>query len=306
MDLPNDDALRFIVSTYARLRAAHGESIGDPTLLQPTAAFFPDQFRPDAPSVARLLRRMIGYAPVADDLTVELALLAPEEPLAGGCGSLACGSSGGTDANALEAQQLDGGYRVSVPVTHLGNPDVLTASLARSVGAIVLHEAGEPGEGKTSEIAAVMCGFGVLLANGAAIWGKSCGGLRMVQATVLTVDELAVALAIFAAVHRRKASQAREHFGATQREAFDLAHDWVESNPMLIDVLRARPAMLEAGLFDMEPVRGALGRWLHKRRQERHARAEAAPSPPPMTDEKRRRLEEAKALVDEVFGEADV
>jgi hypothetical protein len=150
-----------------------------------------------------------------------------------------------------------------------------------------------------------MCGFGVLLANGAAIWGKSCGGLRMVQATVLTVDELAVALAIFAAVHRRKASQAREHFGATQREAFDLAHDWVESNPMLIDMLRARPAMLEAGLFDMEPVRGALGRWLHKRRLERHARSEAAPSPPPMTDERRRRLEEAKALVDEVLGEAD-
>jgi hypothetical protein len=52
MDLPNDDALRFIVSTYARLRAAHGESIGDPTLLQPTAEFFPDEFRSDAPSVA--------------------------------------------------------------------------------------------------------------------------------------------------------------------------------------------------------------------------------------------------------------
>jgi hypothetical protein len=73
----------------------------------------------------------------------------------------------------------------------------------------------------------------------------------------------------------------------------------------LIDMLRARPAMLEAGLFDMEPVRGALGRWLHKRRLERHARSEAAPSPPPMTDERRRRLEEAKALVDEVLGEAD-
>jgi hypothetical protein len=305
MDLPDDETLRFIVSTYARLRAAHGESIGEPTLLQPTAQFFPDEFRSDAPSVASLLRRMIGYAPLAGDLTVEVALLAPDEPHGGGCGSIACGSGGGAGSIALDAEEIEAGYRVSVPVTHLGNADVLTASLARSVGALVLHEAGEPAESKTSEIAAVTCGFGVLLVNGAAVWAKSCGGLRMARATVLAVDELAVVLAIFVAVHRRKASEARKHLGATQREAFDLAHDWVESNPTLVDMLRARPAMLEAGLFDMEPLRGALGRWLHKRGLERQARSQAAPSRPAMTDERRRRLEEARALVDEALGEAD-
>ena len=64
-------------------------------------------------------------------------------------------------------------------------------------GALVLHEAGEESTmatGPEAEIAAVACGLGVLLANGASVWAKSCGGLRMAQATVLSVEEAAVAL----------------------------------------------------------------------------------------------------------------
>ncbi len=92
----------------------------------------------------------------------------------------------------------------------------------------------------------------------------------------------------------------RRHLETTQRAAFDVAHDWVESNPMLLEELRDRPQILEGGVFDVEPVRGVIGRWFHKRRLEREMRAVAtAPPPIAMTDDKQRRLREARALVDE-------
>jgi hypothetical protein len=199
-------------------------------------------------------------------------------------------------------QELDDGYRVIVAVNDVANPDVLTTSLARSVGALVLHEAGLDAESGEEEIAATACGLGVLLANGAAVWAKSCGGLRMAQATVLSVEEAAVALALFAAVHGVKASAVRAHLGATQREAFDLAEAWAESNPLLVETLRDRPELLESGAFSTEPVRGLVGRWLHKRKVDKEMVAPPSVSAPlPLTDDKRRRLEEARALVDEVF-----
>jgi len=308
MELPTEDALRWIVRTYASLRAAHGEAIGTPALVQPTGEFFPDPFQRDAASVERLLRRMMSYTPLAEDLGVEMAFLAPDEDHSGGCGSAACGTGGGSGAGANPlVQELDDHYRVFVAVTDVGNPDVLTASLARTVGALLRHEAGEEVDdsaGPASEIAAVACGLGVLIASGAAVWAKSCGGLRMAQATVMSVEEAAVALALFVAVHGIKPSAAASNLGATQREAFDLAVAWTESNPDLVEALRDRPEFLESGLFQMEPVRGLLGRWLHKRSVDKERPPAVAASGPaaPVSEDKRRRLEEARALVDEVLG----
>jgi hypothetical protein len=286
-------------------------------LVQPTGDFFPDEFRPDAPSVTRLLRRMMSYAPLAEDLGVELAFLEHAGDHAGGCGSLACGSGGSGGGRAAAAgapsvEELEDHYRVFVAVNDVAQADVLTTALARNVGALVLHEAGEEVDVEelagASEIAAVACGLGVLLANGSAVWAKSCGGLRMAQATVLPVEETAVALALFVAVHGLKASQARAHLGATQREALDLAFTWTDSNPLLVETLRDRPALLEGGAFEIEPVRGMLGRWLHKRKLDKemsghvNVNVSATAAAPPLSEEKRRRLEEARALVDEVLG----
>ncbi|HEX3346136.1 MAG TPA: hypothetical protein VHS09_16245 [Polyangiaceae bacterium] len=302
MDLPPDDALRWIVRTYARLRAHHGEAFARPALLQPTGEFFPDEFHLDAPSVERLLRRLVGYSPVADDVGIELAFVEASHEGGGGCGSSACGPAGAPSARP-SVQELDDGYRVFVAVNDVGNPDLLTTSLARAVGGLVLHEAGEEAAAGEDEIAAVACGFGVLLATGASVWAKSCGGLRMAQATTLSVEELTVALALFAGVHDVKPADARAHLGATQREAFDMALAWAESNPLLLETLRDRPALLESGLFDLEPVRGLVGRWLHKRKLDRELRAPvAAPARAPVSEDKRRRMEEARALVDEVLG----
>jgi hypothetical protein len=306
MDLPTEEALRGIVSTFAHLRAAHGEAIGAPALVQPTADFFPDEFRADAPSVARLFGRLVDHSPLAEGLAIELAFVAPEEGGGGGCGSGACGVGGGAgQTRGSNVRELDHGYRVLVSAADVAQADLLVTSLARSVGALVLHEADEVVDPWTSEIAAIVCGFGVLLANGASVWAKGCGGLRMAQATTLSVEEVSVALALFAAVHGCKASQVRRHMGVTQRAAFDVAHDWVDSNPMLIEALRDRPGSLESGVFDLEPVRGLLGQWLHRRSVERALRARPRHAAPAMTEARRRRVEEVNALFEEVAREGE-
>jgi hypothetical protein len=239
---------------------------------------------------------MLGYAPLSDELHVELALLMPEEGQGGGgCGSAACGPGVARGPAGMNVQELDDGYRVMVSASDLGNADVLATSLARSIGSLVLLEAGEPLEADASEIAAVACGFGVLLANGASVWAKSCGGLRMAQATMLPVEQIAVALALFVAIDGRGSAGARRHLGATQREAFELAWDWVESNPLTIESLRDEPRRLESGVLDLEPVRGVLGQWLHKRKLEKAMRVQPKATEP-MTEERRRRLERMKEV----------
>jgi hypothetical protein len=301
--LPDQGVLREIVASYARLRAAHGEAIGECALLQPTGEFFPDAFAPDAQGVARLLGRMLTYAPLASDLPLELTFVDAGEGEGGGCGSGACGSGGGGGARTRLVQDLGDRYRVSVAAADVANPVLLTTSLARAIGELVLYEAGEvaadvdPAE---SEVAGAVCGFGVLLASGAAVWAKACGGLRVTRATVLSVEEATVALALFVAVSGTDASDARRHLDTTQREAFDFAWEWAESNWMLVERLRDRPSVLAEGAFELEPLRGPIGRWLHKRRLDRALRAPAPPRAP-ISDAKRRHLEEAKALVEEAF-----
>ena len=97
----------------------------------------------------------------------------------------------------------------------VSDPVVLASSLARSVGGIVLGEAGEEPagveHGALSEVAAAMCGFGVLLTSGACVYTKSCGGLRAHRATHLDVASHATALALFLRLHDVKPGAARRH-----------------------------------------------------------------------------------------------
>src|SRR5260370_8779239 len=152
MELPNDDGLRWIVSNYGRFHARHRGSIGTPDLVLPNAEFFPDEFRRDGPSVARLLRRLIHYAPVRDDLEIELAFVEPDADGAGGCGSLACGSGSTAAGRGLNVQEVDVGYRVLVEAAALPNAEPLTGSLSRAVGALVLHEAHDPVDAPPSQL----------------------------------------------------------------------------------------------------------------------------------------------------------
>lgn len=311
MDLPPDDALKALLARFARLLAAHGDAFVDAELLEPSGKHFPDEFSLDAPSIVRLLRRMIGYAPLDEQLPVDVEFLEPDASPGGGCGSGACGT--GARAATTDDGIVDMGdrYRVKVDVATVGHPVLLTASLARSVGALVLAEADErvpSGEaGARAELAAVASGFGLLLLNGAAVYVKSCGGVRMHQATHLPVEDLGVLVALFLKARGLKPSAARPHLETTQREALDAALRWADSNERLMRTLREQPALLEDGVFEMEPVRGLLGRVMARRRVASEAAAFTAPVTrrPPRTEAEQRRIAEMQALVDEALAETE-
>lgn len=274
MELPREDALRWIVSRYAGLLSRHGEGIGTPELVQPTGEYFPDAFTRTGDGVARLLGRLLEYAPVRDGLPVRLAFL--EEPgseeacgTGGGCGTGGCGPKVAEGQLRDRVVELDDGYLVELPVEAVSHPVTLTATLARSVGTIVLAEAGEEVLGAElggmSELAAVVSGFGVLIASAAHVYGKSCGGARVSRHTHLALEETAVLLALFARLNGVKPGSARAHLEVTQREAFGEADDWVSSNPALVTQLRTRPEILEAGMFRVEETKGFFGKLMARR-----------------------------------------
>jgi hypothetical protein len=310
MELPHDDALRWIVSKYGSIVAAYGEVIGEPELLQPTGEHFPDEFTLDAESVVRLLERMIGYSPVDEETTVGVRFLEQEEKAGGGgCSSGACGT-GGAKGSAVRDPVVEtkDGYLVDVAVADVGNATLLTTSLARSVGGLVLLEGGEEVRsaelGALSEMAAIATGFGVLLLEGAYVYGKSCGGVRVHQATSLSLMEVSIALALFTRVHDLKLGAVRKNLGTTQTEAFDHAIEWVDSNEAIVAMLRDADdgaKVLADGFFTIEPVRGVLGRLFGKKKE---SFTIEAPKPArTRTPEQQKKLDEARALVEEALGE---
>jgi hypothetical protein len=271
MELPHEDDLRWIVSRYAHLRAEHGEAVGVPDLIEPTGEYFPDTFAPSAEGVSVLLKRMLTYAPVGGQIPIELAFAEAEGGGGGGgCGTGGCGTGGGGGekgapvAEALPHAQGEG-YRLIMPVRDVGDPVLLATSLARCVGGMVLGEAGEEvAEAErlaTAELAATaLCGFGLLQLCGACVYTKSCGGLRAHQGTRLDVASSAVALALFLRVHDVKPGSARRHLETTQREAFDEALRWVDSNLKIVNALRTHPESLADGVFAIEETKGILAR----------------------------------------------
>lgn len=308
MDLPSEDSLRWIVTRYAGLRAAHGEAFDDPELLEPTGRHFPDEFKGDAASVRALFERMLSYAPVSEDLGFDVSVAPATGTGGGGCGTGACGTGGAKASGLGRVMELGDRYVVELGAGDVTHPVLLAASLARSVGGIVLSEAGEEIDtadlAAMSEIASAMSGFGVLLMAGSALYAKGCGGLKMHRATQLSVEELAIALALFVKVHAKKPSAARAQLDTTQREAFDEAMRWADSNEVLIAKLRHAPAELADGIFTIEPIRGLFGRFLAKRRADEELPPDlAAPISKRVerTEEERRRIAETKALVDEAL-----
>jgi hypothetical protein len=309
MEFPSPDDLRGLVIEYARFRAAHGEAIGTPELVQPTGEYFPDAFSLTPEGVGATLRRMLHYAPVSDGLDLELAFVEDEGSGGGGCGTGACGDGKGGGVAAPVGEALargDGAYRVLVAVRDVPNAVMLTTSLARSVGGIVLGEAGEPAEGEgrglLAEIAASACGFGLLLTSGACVYTKSCGGLRAHQSTFLPVGSHAVLLALFCHVHDVKPGAARAHLETTQTELFDEAVRWAGSNPALLEALSLHPESLVDGVFPLEQTKGFLSRLFGAKPAKALEPAAAPVSRRARTPEQERRLAEAKAMVDDALG----
>ena len=312
----SDDALRSIVAHLAHLRAEYGEVLGADAhldLVEPTGDYFPDAFALEPAAIDRLMRRMMTYAPLAADLEVQVVFVEPEGEGAGGggCGTGACGpgdKSPGKQIMKGGAAETEDGYAVVIASGDVGEPKLLTASLARSMGRLVLFEADEEVdprvEGALSELTAVACGLGVILLNGASIYKKGCGGVRQHQGTFLGVDELALACALFVRVTDRKAGSVRRHLAVTQREAFDSALDWVDGQPKLVRALTKDPESLADGIFSLEEKKGLLSRLLSSKKPADDV--DALMTAPPRvakerTEEERRRLAETKALVEEAL-----
>lgn len=307
MDLPPEDTLRWLVARYAHMRAEFGEFLDDAKLVQPDESHFPDEIKLDPDGIGTLFRRVLSYLPVADDVEFELAFVESEGAArAGGCGTGACGTGGTAEMAHGTVVDLGDRYGVAVPIACVSDPVLLTAALARAAGSVLLFEAGEepdPGElGALSEIAAAAAGLGVLLASGAAHYKKGCGGMRVHRGTHLAVEETAIALALFVRAHDVKTSEARRHLEATQREAFDEALRWVDSNPEIVTALRETPQMLVDGVFQIQETKSVLGRLLARRK------VQAVPADAPISRAKRerspeeeRRLAEARALVEEAL-----
>jgi hypothetical protein len=312
----SDDALRSIVAHLAHLRAEYGEVLSDPDLVEPNGEYFPDAFALEPAAIDRLMRRMMTYAPLAADLDVKVAFVEPEEQAAGGggCGSGACGpgdKSAGSQVTKGGAVETAEGYAVVIATGDVAEPKLLTASLARSMGRLVLFEAGEEVdprvEGALSELTAVACGLGVILLNGAALYKKACGGMRRHQGTFLGVEELALACALFIRATDRKPASVRRHLEITQREAFDLALAWVDGQPKLVRALTKDPESLADGIFSLEEKKGLFSRLLASKKPEEDDPIAAMGAPRPAkerTDEERRRIAETKALVEEALQES--
>src|SRR5262249_31477936 len=138
------------------------------------------------------------------------------------------------------------------------------------------------------------------------IYAKGCGGVSIHSATRMPVDELALALAIFCALHDApERAAARCLDGATAREHFDESVAWARSNASVVRLLRSNRGAIEADKYTLSPSRSwlsrALGIGAKKRRKtdeeeladlERSAMEQAAASSkrPAMDAAKQKRL----------------
>ncbi len=261
MELPSEAARRAIVTTLARFFDDWEEALGAADLVLPNGDYFPDAFTSDVESVERLFKRMCSYVPIASDLSIALVFVdADDAAEAKHCGSGACGSGAKLQPTAC-LSEVDGRYVVPLTQGALSNSISLTTALARSAGALVLAEAGEAYDlGGDAELAAVACGLGPLLLNGAAVYAKGCGGLTFHQATELDVGELGFATAVFVNRFDHKTGKLRDLLPVTQKEAFDSAIHWLNVQTDLNESLRQRPALLATGLFEFREKSGFLSR----------------------------------------------
>jgi hypothetical protein len=313
MELPlEEDRIRAIVAHYAHLRADYGEAFASPDLVEPNGTYFPDPFQLEPESIARLLDRMLGYAPVAEGLDVALAFQENDEASGSGCGAGACGTGGLKAIQRGGAIETETGYAAVVNVADASDPTILTTVLARAIGRIVLFEADETpkerDEGAIAELTAIASGLGILVLNGACVYKKGCGGMKRHQATFLEVEDVAFAVALFVKAAEKKPSVVRRYLEVTQKEAFDAALSWLDGQPSLVRALVERPEALSDGVFAFEEKKGLFSRFFAsigapRLRGDGKEPAVFTPTKTARSEEEERRLAEAKALVEQALSE---
>ena len=275
MQLPSTDVRRALVSAYALVGGRLGLLGQERPLVLPNGAFFPDVFSGDEASVQRLLDRMLEHAGLSE-MAVVARFWGEEEA---SCGTGACGSCGPAQAGPESVERLvDAGdsWQVNVLPGEAQQPVVLSSALCRAIALCVLREADSPPTNIALDLAvdltAVELGFGVLLLEGSHIYRKSCGGPSIARVTALGPTELALAVALSAAVHAQSLRKVSKYLSATQQEAFAEAKVWADSNAALVALLQTDPDRVARGELELREPASWLGRWLG-------GKARRAPSP---------------------------
>jgi len=319
MELPNSEVRHGLVAAYAEVVERLDLMSTERALVLPNGEFFPDVFTGDEASVQRMLDRLLEHAGLAD-----MALVARfwGEP-AGSCGTGACGSCGPTQAEpeSEPVQRLvDAGehWQVNVLPNEVSSPVALGSGLCQAVALAVLREADAPPRMPLNlavDVTAIALGYGVLLLEGSHIYRKSCGGPSIARTTALGPTEVALVLALSAAVSEQTLSKVSKHLSATQQEAFAEATAWADSNPAVVRSLRADPARVARGEFQLRETSSWLGRWLggKLRRaptaesattiEELEAALTAGATAPRALRPRDPKLEEARRLVDEALSD---
>jgi hypothetical protein len=319
MELPNGEVRRGLVLAYATILESLELGAAERRLVLPNGEFFPDVFTGDEASVQRLLDRLLEHAGLSD-MAITARFWGEAEA---GCGTGACGSCGpAPEAEAESVERLvDAGesWQVNVLPQEVSQPVALGSALCRAVALAVLREADSPPQRLDLDLAvdltAVALGYGVLLLEGSHIYRKSCGGPSIARTTALGPTELALLLALAAAVQEQSLRKADKHLSPTQREAFAEAVAWADSNAALVQALKRDPERVARGEFELKEPSSWLGRWLSSKLR-RSASVDTADTiedletallqssitraPPKPRDAK---FEEIRRLVDEALSE---
>jgi hypothetical protein len=165
-----------------------------------------------------------------------------------------------------------------------------------------------------TDLAGVLLGYGVLLANGSYLYMKGCGGVQVHSAPRMPVDEITVALGLFCRLFDVPERTAAKHLEVTPAEHFDEGYAWASSNAAVVRLLRKSPDAVRAGEYTLSPSRSGLARVLGVGARKRPTtadeeladleRAALAAAPARATKRapdaaKARKLAELRALVDE-------
>ena len=320
MELPNREVRHGLVAAYAEVVGSLGLLSTERALVLPNGEFFPDRFTADEASVQRMLDRLLEHAGISDMALVVRFYGEPAE----GCGTGACGSCGPTPAAPeSEAMQrlIDAGehWQVNVLPAEVGSPVALGSALCQAIALAVIREADTPPRNLPLELAieltAIALGYGVLLLEGSHMYRKSCGGPSIARATALGPTEVALVLALSAAISEQSLRKVGKYLSATQSEAFAEAAAWADSNPALVQSLRAAPERVARGEFQLREPSSWLGRWLGTKLrrapsaesattiEELEAALGAGAKPRPALKAHDPKLDEIRRLVDEALSE---
>lgn len=316
MESVNEREIRWMLERTADLLEHGAEPVRG--LVTPTATFFPDAFDGSAKSVERVVERMKEHAGLGSVATDLVLVNADAKPQSGS----SCGT-GGCNVELPDARKIrrvmprdDGGYTLTLTSSEASHPIAFTTALARGVAGVFVFESGavevvpraelEP----TTDLAAALLGFGVLLANGSYIYAKSCGGVKVQQATAMPVEQTTLALALACALFKLPTGTAQKHLELTQREHFEEARAFVDSHGPIVKLLLKDPELVRRGAYELGETKSWLARVLGVGKKPKTdlpsdaelASLKVAKAKTPLDEARARRLAEARALVEETLG----